>query len=225
MHLFGKKKAQPKVEPKDAIQMLKEKEDMLTKRRDLLEKRASEELQKVKEIKMKPGNEERKKKDALMCMKRKKMLTDGADQLDRMIMNIGMQVMKLEEATLNVEAFKSMEAFTEGMKNIQKEMPMEKIDEITLDMHEQLDTAKEISDALSTPVMANDFDDDELLAELDEVWQDQMNESAAELPATAATILELPAVPSGEPKLAIPPTMTQEELELAELERAMAAGN
>ena len=28
--------------------------------------------------------------------------------------------MKLEEATLNVEAFKSMEAFTEGMKNIQK---------------------------------------------------------------------------------------------------------
>ena len=107
---------------------------MLTKRRDLLEKRASEvsvsvvctcvcasvcdarrqrdgrhslslspntythtnmqqELQKVKEIKMKPGNEERKKKDALMCMKRKKMLTDGADQLDRMIMNIGMQVM------------------------------------------------------------------------------------------------------------------------------------
>ena len=42
---------------------------------------------------MKPGNEERKKKDALMCMKRKKMLTDGADQLDRMIMNIGMQVM------------------------------------------------------------------------------------------------------------------------------------
>ena len=107
---------------------------MLTKRRDLLEKRASEvsvsvvctcvcasvcdarrqrdgrhslthasnaythtniqqELEKVKEIKKKPGNEERKKKDALMCMKRKKMLTDGADQLDRMIMNIGMQVM------------------------------------------------------------------------------------------------------------------------------------
>jgi hypothetical protein len=52
-----------------------------------------------------------------------------------------------------------------------------------------------------------------------------MNESAAELPATAATILELPAVPSGEPKLTIPPAMTQEELELAELERAMAAGN
>ena len=44
-----------------------------------------------------------------------------------------------------------------------KEMPMEKIDEITLDMQEQLDTAKEISDALSTPVMANDFDDDEVL--------------------------------------------------------------
>ena len=114
--------------------MLKEKEDMLTKRRDLLEKRASEvsvsvvctcvcasvcdarrqrdgrhslthasnpythtniqqELEKVKEIKKKPGNEIRKKKDVLMCMKRKEMLTDGADQLDRMIMNIGMQVM------------------------------------------------------------------------------------------------------------------------------------
>jgi hypothetical protein len=40
-----------------------------------------------------PGNEERKKKDVLMCMKRKEMLTDGADQLNRAIMNIGMQVM------------------------------------------------------------------------------------------------------------------------------------
>jgi len=59
------------------------------------------------------------------------------------------------------------------------------------------------------------------------VYQEQMNESAAEVPATAATILELPAVPSGEPKLSIPipPTMTQEELELQELERSMAAGN
>jgi hypothetical protein len=44
-----------------------------------------------------------------------------------------------------------------------------------------------------------------------------MNESAAELPAPAATILELPAVPSGEPKLTIPPAMTEEERELAEV--------
>ncbi len=40
---------------------------------------------------------------------------------------------------------------------------MEKIDQITMDMQEQLDTAKEIADALSTPVMANDFDDGEVL--------------------------------------------------------------
>ncbi len=63
-----------------------------------------QELEKVKEIEMMlltlthvhrqtPGNEERKKKDVLMCMKRKEMLTDGADQLNRAIMNIGMQVM------------------------------------------------------------------------------------------------------------------------------------
>ena len=44
-----------------------------------------------------------------------------------------------------------------------KEMPTEKIDEITMDMQEQLDTAKEIGDALSTPIMADDCDDEEVL--------------------------------------------------------------
>ena len=42
-------------------------------------------------------------------------------------------------------------------------MPTDKIDQITMDMQEQLDTAKEIGEAFSAPVMANDFDDDEVL--------------------------------------------------------------
>ncbi len=42
-------------------------------------------------------------------------------------------------------------------------MPTDKIAQITTDMQEQLDTAKEIAEVLSTPVMANDFDDGEVL--------------------------------------------------------------
>ncbi len=42
-------------------------------------------------------------------------------------------------------------------------MPTDKIDQRTMDMQEQLDTANEISDPLSTPIMANDFNDDEVL--------------------------------------------------------------
>ena len=44
-----------------------------------------------------------------------------------------------------------------------KEMPPEKIDEITMEMQDQLDQAKDIGDALSTPIMVNDFDEDEVL--------------------------------------------------------------
>jgi hypothetical protein len=44
-----------------------------------------------------------------------------------------------------------------------KEMPTDKIDQITMDMQEQLDTAKKIGEALSAPIMANDCDDDEVL--------------------------------------------------------------
>ncbi len=42
-------------------------------------------------------------------------------------------------------------------------MPTDKIDQITMDMQEQLDTAKKIGEALSAPIMANDCDDDEVL--------------------------------------------------------------
>ncbi len=45
----------------------------------------TQKLQKAMAVKAKPGDEERKKRDLLMIMKEKKMLTDGADELDRMI--------------------------------------------------------------------------------------------------------------------------------------------
>jgi len=44
-----------------------------------------------------------------------------------------------------------------------KEMPTDKIAQITTDMQEQLDTAKEVGDLLSTPIMEGDFDEDEVL--------------------------------------------------------------
>ena len=44
-----------------------------------------------------------------------------------------------------------------------KDMPTEKIEAVTMDMEEELSTAKEISDLLSTPIMEGDFDEDEVL--------------------------------------------------------------
>jgi hypothetical protein len=42
-----------------------------------------------------------------------------------------------------------------------KEMPIGKIQEIIMQKQEQLDMAKEIAEAISAPIMANDFDDDD----------------------------------------------------------------
>eukprot|EP00286_Rhodomonas_abbreviata_P012470 CAMPEP_0181316286 /NCGR_PEP_ID=MMETSP1101-20121128/15814_1 /TAXON_ID=46948 /ORGANISM="Rhodomonas abbreviata, Strain Caron Lab Isolate" /LENGTH=254 /DNA_ID=CAMNT_0023423523 /DNA_START=255 /DNA_END=1020 /DNA_ORIENTATION=- len=216
MHLFGKAKpAAPS--PSDAISKLKDSEMMLSKRQAFLQTKIDAEMAQIKKkLAVKD------KKGALTCMKRKKLYESSCDQLEKMTINIQTQIITLEGATVNVEAFQANKMFTEGMKQIHGNLTVDKVEEQLQDAQEQMDVQKEITDALSSQLSAETADDDELLAELEELEQEDMDEKLAHVTLANTTPL-LPDAPIGDPTLApaAAAAMTDEERELAELEASM----
>ena len=100
--LFGGSKDQPvaPIQPPtvraanqtiNSIQQLADQEETLEKRKGLLEKKIDAELQRAKEL-----NKAGKKPQALMCLKRKKLLENEMTNLDAMIMRVMEQRIMLE---------------------------------------------------------------------------------------------------------------------------------
>eukprot|EP00624_Nannochloropsis_granulata_P005006 evm.model.NODE_35316_length_12214_cov_24.859669.1 len=121
-------------------------------------------------------------------------------------------------------------------------MDVDKVDDLIDDIREEMDTATHISDAISTPLDGGLQSDDDLLAELDALVEEETEAKLTEVPAslpakpaaaTAATAAaaasepfmpDLPAVPTNAPTVALGEDgIDEEELRaLKELERSMA---
>lgn len=93
------------------------------------------------------------------------------------------------------------------------------------DIQEQMDIANEMSDAISKPVgFGIDFDDDELQAELDELAQQQVDESLMGVQGLPATPAAVPAQAAAAPAQAAPASTARsaDEDEFRRLEQEMA---
>jgi len=118
-------------------------------------------------------------------------------------------------------------------------MDVDKVDDLIDDIREEMDTATHISDAISTPLDGGLQSDDDLLAELDALVEEETEAKLTEVPAflpakpaaasaTAAAsesvMPDLPAVPTNKPTVALGEEgVDEEELRaLKELERSMA---
>jgi charged multivesicular body protein 4 len=167
------------------------------------------------------------KKGALFAMKRKKMYESEIEKIDATKMTLEQQCINLESATQNKETFAALKTGTQAMKNIRKEMDIEKVDDMMDDIREEMELAQEISNAIAQPVdIGTPMDDDELMAELAELEMQDTEQKLLKKPATATadTNLGMPTVPTG--KLAAPKNQTSAEMEeeaaLKELEALMA---
>ena len=83
----------------NSIQQLQDQEESLEKRKALIEKKMEAELQKAREL-----NKAGKKQQALMCLKRKKLLEAEMTNLDNMAIRITEQRMMLEGQRVTVRA-------------------------------------------------------------------------------------------------------------------------
>ncbi|TWW70864.1 Charged multivesicular body protein 4c [Takifugu flavidus] len=180
--------------PQEAIHKLRETEEMLTKKQDFLEKRIEQELMTAKKhgTKNKQGKFLLKYnvlvKAALRALKKKKRLEQQLVQIDGTLSTIEFQREALENSHTNTEVLKNMGFAARALEKVHKDINIDKIDDMMQDITEQQDRAQEISDAISRP-FGDVYDEDELLAELQELEDQDMEESMDSMGG-------LPSVPS-----------------------------
>ncbi|XP_029469850.1 charged multivesicular body protein 4b [Rhinatrema bivittatum] len=187
--LFGTGKAGKTPSAQEAIQRLRETEEMLTKKQEFLEKKIEQELQTAK----KHGT--KNKRAALQALKRKKRYEKQLAQIDGTLSTIEFQREALENANTNTEVLKNMGFAAKAMKAAHDNMDIDKVDELMQDIADQQDLAQEISEVISKPVgFGEDFDEDDLMAELEELEQEELDKNLLEIQGPET--VPLPSVPS-----------------------------
>ncbi|XP_038552461.1 charged multivesicular body protein 4b [Micropterus salmoides] len=194
MSLFGKLfggggKGGKAPTPQEAVQRLRETEEMLAKKQDFLEKKIEQELLTAKK------NGTKNKRAALQALKRKKRYEKQLAQIDGTLSTIEFQREALENANTNTEVLKNMGFAAKAMKAAHENMDIDKVDDLMADITEQQEVAQEISDVISRPIgFGDEFDEDDLMAELEELEQEELDQNLLEI--KGAEDVPLPSVPS-----------------------------
>ena len=105
----------------DAIQKIRETEDMLQKKSDFLEKKIEQQLVLAKK------NAKTNKRAALQALKRKKTFEKQLQQIDGTLTTMEQQRTALEEANTNTEVLKNMGEAAKALKNDHKNMDVDQV--------------------------------------------------------------------------------------------------
>jgi len=210
--MFGSgKKGDKAPTPQEAIQRLRETEEMLQKKADFLEKKVEQELTTARK------NGTKNKRVALAALKRKKRYEKQLQQIDGTLSTIEFQREALENASTNTEVLKVMGDSAKALKQAHKNMDVDQVHDMMDDIAEQQEVANKISEAISNPIgFGQDMDEDELMAELEELEQEQLDEALLEVSGPATD--NLPSVPVSEPATSKKAKAQTDDDDMAELE-------
>jgi len=238
--LFGKKRPPPPAtsvnnsgsvtvqETGTAIAKLRDATETLEKREEHLYRKIDNEIKQAQQF-----SKQNKKKEALTCIKRKKMFEKQLEQLSNAKMTLEAQRLALENMNINRETLEAQKAGVAAMAAATKSMGGVDAVEETMDaVEEGLVDADEIGQALgrSVAMPGLDADEDDMLAELEALEQADLDSqlgnvnlgASADDEADLMRVMPSAPMPSA-PKTAVKPReMTEEERELAELEASMA---
>lgn len=206
--MFGSKNKENIPVTEDAIQKLKNTEAMLEKKQEHLEKKINAENATAKKY------AKTNKRLALQALKRRKRLEKQLNQIDGTLSTLEFQRESLENAGTNTEVLKNMKFAADALKNVHRSLDVEDVHDMMDDIHEQTEISTEISEVICGVGSNQDFDDDELRAELEAIEQEGLDDK---LVGMERPVIGLPDVPSS----ASPATKTkttQDENELKELE-------
>jgi len=215
-NLFGRGQKAPTTE--EAINKLAETENMLAKKSEFIEKQMNDELKKAKTY----GTAN--KRAALQCLKKKKRLEKQLEQVDNTLTTIEFQRESLMAAKSNAEVLSTMKTAAGAMKKIHKDQDIDNVEDVMADIQEQQDIGQEIADAISRPIEISglDQDEDDLLAELEELEQEEVDAQMINTNINSLPNIPTPAVPTHVPSN--PQPVAQEEDDgLNELEQWMTS--
>ncbi|XP_026492023.1 charged multivesicular body protein 4c [Vanessa tameamea] len=189
--LFGGKKEEKGPTTHEAIQKLRETEELLIKKQEFLERKIEIEIQTARK------NGTKNKRAAIAALKRKKRYEKQLTQIDGTLTQIEAQREALEGANTNAQVLNTMKDAANAMKLAHKDIDVDKVHDIMDDIAEQHDISREITDAISNNVaFSNDIDEDELERELEELEQEELDKEMIGINVPSDS---LPEVPSTEP--------------------------
>ncbi|XP_030759539.1 charged multivesicular body protein 4c [Sitophilus oryzae] len=181
----GKKEEAPSTS--DAIQKLRETQDLLTKKQEYLEKQIDDLLLVARK------NASKNKRVALQALKKKKRLEKTLQQVDGTLTTLELQKDALEGANTNAAVLISMKDAAAALKYAHKNLDIDNVHDIMDDIAEQHDIANEISNAISNPVgFGEDIDEDELNKELEELETEELESGLIDVPGPT----KLPPLPT-----------------------------
>ncbi|KAL3788938.1 hypothetical protein HJC23_000222 [Cyclotella cryptica] len=161
------------------------------------------------------------KKGALFKLKQKKLYEAEIDKIQNIKMTLETQVMNLESAAQNAETLKAMQIGKSAMTDIRQQTNIEKVDDLMDEIKEEMELAEEISNALAQPVDPFMADEDELLAELNELEAEGVEEELLRPTKKADEPISFPQVPTSTMP-SIKNATKEEEDELKQLEAELA---
>ena len=168
---------------------LREQIALLEKRKDVI-KNKQEDITENAKLKAKNGD----KKGALLLLNQRKKNETEMDSMTSSQVLLENQLFTLESAAMNKETFNVLRNGNDAIKQINKGLTPDVIDEIMDDIQETQDTSQQIQTMLNAPLQTI-YEDAELLAELEGLHKE---------PA----VLILPSVPSVPTRL---PVIVEEE--------------
>jgi len=172
--------------PAEAIQKLREVEEMLHKKQEYLEKKQNEEIEVIKK------NGTKNKRISLQALKRKKRIDKQLEQIDGTLTTIEYQREALENANTNTEVLKIMGHAAKALKQTHNNMDIDKVEDLMDEVREQQQIAEEISSVISNPIgFGQEVDEDELMKELEELEQEELDKQLLDTQPA-----HLPEVPS-----------------------------
>jgi len=181
--LFGSKKSKTNVTAQDrAILDLKNQRDKLKQYQKKISTVVERETQIAKQL-----LQQSKKKQALLALKKKKYQEGLMEKTDNMLMNLEEIVNSIEFAQMEKEVFDRLKTGNETLKEINKEMSIEAVEQLMEDTQEAIQYQKEVSDILAGKLTQEDEDD--VLKELEEI----------EKQAEATKFQKMPNVPKEAP--------------------------
>jgi len=187
---FFTKKPQQDKEPKveeDIIISLREQIALLEKRKDVI-KNKQEDITENAKLKAKNGD----KKGALLLLNQRKKNETEMDSMTSSQVLLENQLFTLESAAMNKETFNVLRNGNDAIKQINKGLTPDVIDEIMDDIQETQDTSQQIQTMLNAPLQTI-YEDAELLAEL-EGLQDEEEPAVLNLPSVPSAPTRLPVI-------------------------------
>nr|CAB3230650.1 charged multivesicular body protein 4b-like [Phallusia mammillata] len=211
MKLFGGGAKDRGPNAPEAIQKLRDTCDMLQKKSEFLEKKIEAEVKVAKQ------HGTKNKRMAINALKRKKRYEKQLQNVDGTLSTVEFQLEALQNAQSNKQVLDTMKVGAQALKKAHGNLSPDDVHDLMDDITDQQEVSDEITTALSSGLgHTEDIDEDELMAELEELEQEEFDEAILEIPTATD---ELPDVPSAAlPSKPKAKKQQEEDDELAELQ-------